>query len=319
MSTSRTEGSLSPGPTREAHDQPLVAALVARLCQLSSEGVADPSSTLAPLELAAPDGEVARRVARAFLLLVAGVVLLVDHDQFQARHRSEHRHARAEHDARRAAVRGQPAFQALRMGHAAVQRRHCTVAGAEALDEACLQLRREIDLGHHHQRLRLRVARQQALHGVQVHLGLAAAGAAEQQEGPALRLRTRPGRRVAPAVSATGARIRMAPRLRRRPVALQPPGQLDRAQVAQLRRQRRERNFAQARAGSSAQRTRPGRRQASSSGGRPSRTAGDRLECDASGSPRRRPAAPSQTTPSTSRRPSGTRTSVPGASGSSLT
>jgi hypothetical protein len=50
-------------------------------------------------------------------------------------------------------------LQALRRGHAAVHAHD--VAGAEARDEALLQLRREVDLRHHHQRLRLRVARQQ--------------------------------------------------------------------------------------------------------------------------------------------------------------
>ena len=44
-----------------------------------------------------PHGQVAGGVARAFLLLVAGVVLLVHHHQAQARHRSEHRQPRAQH------------------------------------------------------------------------------------------------------------------------------------------------------------------------------------------------------------------------------
>ena len=98
------------------------------------------------------------------------------------RHRRKHRHARAQHDARRAVVRGQPAFQALRVRHAAVQRHHGVFAiqRAKTRHEAGLQLRREVDLGHHHQRLRVGVARQQVLHAAQVHLGFAAAGGAEQ-------------------------------------------------------------------------------------------------------------------------------------------
>ncbi|GAB3652072.1 hypothetical protein GCM10028813_22860 [Ramlibacter alkalitolerans] len=62
-----------------------------------------------------------------------------------------------------------------------MQRHHRV--GAEALLEARLQLRREVDLRHQHERLRLRIAREQRLDGAQVDLGLAAAGGAEQQEG----------------------------------------------------------------------------------------------------------------------------------------
>ena len=155
MSTSRTAGS-APAPTRRGHHQAPVAAL-SLACQLSSEGVAEPSTTLAPSMLAAVDRQVARRVARAFLLLVARVVLLVDHDQPQARQRGEHRHARAQHDARRAA--GAPASQLLRRcGWVMPLCSAHHVVGAEALDEARLQLRREVDLGHQHQGLRLRLA-----------------------------------------------------------------------------------------------------------------------------------------------------------------
>ena len=54
---------------------------------------------------------------------------------------------------------------------------------AETGLEARQQLRGEVDLGHQHQHLGLRVARQRGLGGAQVDLGLAAAGGAEQQEG----------------------------------------------------------------------------------------------------------------------------------------
>ena len=57
------------------------------------------------IELAAVDRHVARRVARAFLLLVGGVVLLVHHDQAQRWHGRKHRHSGAQHNARRAGVR----------------------------------------------------------------------------------------------------------------------------------------------------------------------------------------------------------------------
>ena len=47
--------------------------------------------------------------------------------------------------------------------------------------KARLQLRRQVDLGHHHQHLRFWVFGQHAGGGTQVDLGLAAAGAAKQQ------------------------------------------------------------------------------------------------------------------------------------------
>ncbi len=55
--------------------------------------------------------------------------------------------------------------------------------GAKRRGKARLQLGREVDLRHHHQGLGLRIGLQGALHGAQVDLGLAAAGAAVQQKG----------------------------------------------------------------------------------------------------------------------------------------
>ncbi len=197
MSTSRTAGSAT-APMRRRHGEPRVApaGIVAggrpALVPALQRGRGRAEHHLGAFALAAPYRQVARRVARAFLLLVARVVLLVDHDQPQRRHRREHRHARAQHDARRAAVRRQPAGQALRIRHAAVQRDHG--AAAEARLEARFELRREVDLRHHHQRLRGRLARQQRRHGLQIDLGLAAAGAAEQQEGAAFLPRSAPAR-----------------------------------------------------------------------------------------------------------------------------
>jgi len=58
--------------------------------------------------------QVARRIAKAtFVLLEGRVVLLVDHDQPELRHRGEHHRARAEHDARAAAEGVAPGEQAL--------------------------------------------------------------------------------------------------------------------------------------------------------------------------------------------------------------
>ena len=129
--------------------------------------------------------QVARRVARAFLLLVARVVFLIDHQQAQIRHRREHRHARSQHQPRLARMRGQPALEPLRGRESAVHRHDALPAQmGKARFKPGLQLRREVDLGHHHQHLRLGVLRQDFGGGAQVHLGLAAAGGAKQQRGP---------------------------------------------------------------------------------------------------------------------------------------
>ena len=136
---------------------------------------------------AAPiDRQVAGRVAGAFLLLVAGVVLFVDHDEFQVRHGRKNGHARAQHDAGMPRVRGQPAFQAL-------CRRHPAVHGDDRLFAKTrlhpfFQLWGQVDLGHHEQGLGLRVGQQHALDRLQIHLGLATACAAKQQEGASLAL-----------------------------------------------------------------------------------------------------------------------------------
>ena len=70
--------------------------------------------------MATPDGQVACRVTRPFLLLVAGVMFFIDDQQLQMRHGGKHSHARAQHDAGLAGVGGEPAFEALRCGHPAV-------------------------------------------------------------------------------------------------------------------------------------------------------------------------------------------------------
>jgi len=138
-------------------------------------------------------------------------------------------------------VRGQPALEALRVGHAAVQRDHGL--GTEAGGEAFFELGREVDLGHQHQGLGFRVGVQHFLHAAQVDLGLAAAGAAEQHEraffGGDLRARAfllgRQGHCGQGLASVASRRGRAA----------QAPGQLFRAQVAQLRWQGGQRHLAQ--------------------------------------------------------------------------
>jgi hypothetical protein len=73
-----------------------------------------------------------------------------------------------------------------------------TASAPKRAMKARFQLRRQVDLGHHHQRLRLRVAGQQGLHRLQVHLGLAAAGGAVDQE------RARLGRDLSSACACSG-------------------------------------------------------------------------------------------------------------------
>ena len=112
-------------------------------------------------------------------------MLFVDHDQLQVRQRGQHRQPRAEHDRRAPQVRRQPVQRALAFGQAAVQGRHQHAGKARA--HAGFQLRRQVDLGHQDQDLRRLAARrrprQHARGGMQVDLGLAAAGDAIQQAG----------------------------------------------------------------------------------------------------------------------------------------
>ena len=111
-------------------------------------------------------------------------MFFVDHDQLQMRHGGEHRHAGAQHNPCAARVGRQPALQALRRCHAAVHGHH--LLGPEARDHALLQLRRQIDLGHHQQGLGFRVGFEASLHGLQIDLGFAAAGGPKNQERPGL-------------------------------------------------------------------------------------------------------------------------------------
>ncbi len=165
------------------HVQPLVAALLAGVPALQRGGGAA-QNHFGPGIAPAPQGQVAGGVPRPFFLFEAGVVLFIDDDDFQLRQAGQHRHARAQHDAGLPGVRGQPVLQALRLGQAAVQAGHGL--GAQGAGKAPLkprqQLGGEVDLGHQHQGLGLRVGGQGGSDGVQIHLGLAAAGAAVQQK-----------------------------------------------------------------------------------------------------------------------------------------
>ncbi len=77
----------------------------AALKRLSRLGVAEPSTTQAFGGLGAHDGDVAAVIARGFLLLVAGVVFFVDHDEAEIAHGREDAGTRADHDAARRPAR----------------------------------------------------------------------------------------------------------------------------------------------------------------------------------------------------------------------
>ena len=171
-------------------------------------------------------------------------MLFIDHDQPQIRHRCQHRHARAQHQPGHAGMRGQPAFEALRRRQAAVQRHHALAPQVRKTRfKTRLQLRRQVDLGHHHQHLGLGVFGQHTGGGAQVDLGLAAAGAAKQQG------RARVCRQLVQRGALFGAERQSFMRcfgaggvgLR----ALEPARQLHRRQLAQLGRQRGQGDFAQ--------------------------------------------------------------------------
>jgi hypothetical protein len=105
-------------------------------------------------------------------------VLLVDHDEAQVAKRHQHRKARAEHHLRRAGLGGEPGAGALALAQVAV--RGDQARAGEALAHVVLELRREPDLGHQHQRLA--PAADRIGDQVQVDLGLAAAGHALQED-----------------------------------------------------------------------------------------------------------------------------------------
>ena len=123
-----------------------------------------------------PDCQIARRVAEAFLLLVGGVVLLIDHDEAELVERGEYRRAGADDDPRLTPMGGAPGVAALA---GAALRMHDDDAGTEAALETLDQLRRQRDLGHEHQHLA--AMGQRPGNGLKIHFGLAAARDAVQE------------------------------------------------------------------------------------------------------------------------------------------
>jgi hypothetical protein len=121
---------------------------------------------------------VASRVAQPFLLLERGVVLLIDDDQSEPRHRPKHGEARAEHDPRVAFGAREPRRRPCDVFQAAVH--DCDVRIGERAADSRFQLRGQADFRDEHQRLR--VAVEHAGDQVLVNLGFAAAGDTVQQE-----------------------------------------------------------------------------------------------------------------------------------------
>ena len=100
-------------------------------------------------DLPALDGDVAAVVARGGVLLVAGLVLFIDDDDAQVRHRREDRRARADDHLAWPLRDLLPVAVPLGGGQAAVEDRDALEAGGEAADG----LRRQRDLRHQHDRL----------------------------------------------------------------------------------------------------------------------------------------------------------------------
>ena len=168
-------GGRARGQPRAAHNGPR-----ARWSSSRATGVAEPSTTGIAEPLRAAHRHVARRVAQALLLLVRGVVLLVDDDDAQVAERHQHREPRAQHDARGAGLRREPRRRRARPRRGGCARRR-RARPAKRLRTCVLELRGKPDLGDQQQRLAPRGER--AGDGVQVDLGLAAAGDPVQQDG----------------------------------------------------------------------------------------------------------------------------------------
>ena len=133
------------------------------------------------LESRALGGDGACVVARVGLLLVRGIVLLVDADQADVPHRREDRRAGADHDAGLAARDPLSLVPPLGVGQAGVEQRDRV---AEPGPETPDGLRRERDLRNEDDRPE--PALQCPRRGLQVDLGLAAAGRPVEQKAPAL-------------------------------------------------------------------------------------------------------------------------------------
>ena len=139
-------------------------------CQLSSDGVAEPSTSGIPSAAARASGHVAGVVPRGALLLERRFVLLVQHDQPQIRRRGEDGAAGADDDRHRPLGDPLPMPMPLGVAQMAVQHGHRAEPLAKPLD----RLRRQADFRHQHDRLPPEM--DHLLNRLDVDLGFAAAG-----------------------------------------------------------------------------------------------------------------------------------------------
>src|SRR3546814_9754164 len=96
----------------------------------------------------ADDRQIARRIAKAILLLVRRIVLLVDHDQAELGEWHEDRRTRADDHGSRALACRQPRLFALAVVHRRMKTQH---VAAEPRAQALRELRRQADFRHKHQ------------------------------------------------------------------------------------------------------------------------------------------------------------------------
>ena len=153
----------------------------------------------------------ARVVARVGLLLVGGVVLLVDADQAEARHRREDGRARS--DDHRRLARDDPLALVAPLGLGQPRVEHGDPV-AEASLEAPERLRRERDLGDEHDRAPASLERGGAR--LEIDLGLAAARS-PRRAGDGRRRRRAPRRSARSPSPAARSAAPAPPRLRARP------------------------------------------------------------------------------------------------------
>ena len=146
------------------------------MTSVSSEGVADDSTTGMPGDVAAHHRHVAGVVAHAVLLLVGGIVLLIDDDEAEIGVRQEQRRARADDDGNFAVGDRLP-------GARTPARRELGMpfcrAHAEAGGEAVEELRGERDLRHQDEALP--AAADAVRHRLEIDFGLSRAGDAVEE------------------------------------------------------------------------------------------------------------------------------------------
>src|SRR5690348_9532685 len=123
------------------------------------------------------DRDIACVVTHAVLLLERYVVLFVDHDQAESRHRGEDCEPRSDDEVRLSPRRGKPVLQPLPVGEPAVQGR--ASRAREGGRDALLELRSQADFGDEYQRLS--PGGDDPLGRREVDLGLAAAGHALEE------------------------------------------------------------------------------------------------------------------------------------------